>query len=515
MAADPPVPAPDPDAPPPGLIPQDQVLKPATPAPPPISAAPPPTVAAPPPSQIQDSVTVNHEQPPEGLIPEHAVRGTPGGSSLPQDQPKYRGSILPFDITQDNKVKFDPNTGIVGDIKSAATLPGDILKGKTSLADPATQQRAIAAGTLIPTDVGGFSSVFRTPETEELMAAGKGGLDAAQDLDVNYTTGGIHTIGDAIKKEWQAQKVNPLQSKASFDQLDNMLSQHTSGPNAGVFPLNDLEAQRQAFNGLLMGSNPGDRRAARIAIDAIDNFYENPGTYVDSGDAAQAAQILKTSRANAAAGYRSTMLDRKNEAAVARGEAPNADYNATFQSRMRWLSDPQYPARLAGFTDQEKAAIAAAGKPGVSQKVISGVNSLLGEKGMLGLIGERMGGPLGAFAGYVGPPALKAVLDTASNRMASGSFNRVSELLRQRSPLYQSGATGNVPKFTAPVTQSVGRAVTPIATSDANRALGAGKVVPNYKPTGKGMGDLPSVNYSPYRPPATGGVDTPLPQLFD
>ena len=352
--------------------------------------------------------------------------------------------MLPVSIGQDGKARLDWNAGLPGAIKSAATLPGDIATGKTTLADPATQQRAIAAGSLPAVDAGGLTSVLRTPEQGELAAAAKGGYDTAANLGVNYTTGGIHSIGDTIKQSWKNGGVTPSNSKGNWDQLNAMLTQHT---DTGVFPIQSLEQQRQAFNGLLMSKEPKDRQGARLAIDAIDDFYENPGKFVDSGPADQAGQILKTARANAAAGYRADRFGNQAAAAEAAGEAPTGDYTKSFQSRMRWMSDPRYPARLAGFSDDEKAAIGAAAKPSASQKVVSIANSMLGEKGMLGLALEHAAGPIGLAAGWIGAPMVKGALEAAANRATSGSFQNIDRMIRQRSPLYTSGAQGVEPKF--------------------------------------------------------------------
>jgi len=69
--------------------------------------------------------------------------------SLPDEVPTpvMSGSILPFTRYSDGSVRFNSNAGIVGAIKSAVSLPGDVLTGKT---DPnsmeAIQRSASLAG---------------------------------------------------------------------------------------------------------------------------------------------------------------------------------------------------------------------------------------------------------------------------------------------------------------------------------------------------------------------------------
>jgi hypothetical protein len=84
---------------------------------------------------------------------------------------------------------------------------------------------------------------------------------------------------------------------------------------------------------------------------------------------------------------------------------------------MRWLSDPLNPQRLSGFSNPEKAAVAAAAVPTASQKAIYAANKLFGEKGMIGgLLGEHLGGVPGMIAGLTVGPATRLAAEHVGSR---------------------------------------------------------------------------------------------------
>ena len=129
-----------------------------------------------------------------------------GSPSTSQSQP-YSGSILPMSRDAQGHVSFDSNAGILGMAKralggvaSAATLPGDVFTGKTSMIGPdghtnpevigraaelaslATPVNpAIRAGDRIIPGVGKnlVREQPKVPTTEELAAAGRGDIAAA------------------------------------------------------------------------------------------------------------------------------------------------------------------------------------------------------------------------------------------------------------------------------------------------------------------------------------------------
>src|SRR5690348_10644327 len=153
----------------------------------------------------------------EGQPPVTSDAGLPDGFVLAaQPHPAYSGTILPLSRDAQGNVSFDSNAGIVGMAKrafggalSAATLPGDVYTGKTSIlsadghTNPEVIDRAAELATLatpvnpgiragdqaIP---GVVKSLVRenpkVPTTEELAAAGKADITAARNSGLEVTS---------------------------------------------------------------------------------------------------------------------------------------------------------------------------------------------------------------------------------------------------------------------------------------------------------------------------------------
>ncbi|MFA6245240.1 MAG: hypothetical protein WC655_30135, partial [Candidatus Hydrogenedentales bacterium] len=131
-----------------------------------------------------------------------------------QKQEGYKYSVLPLSEDDQGKVRFDSNAGIVGAIKRAVTLPGDVATGKT---DPMSDEgiaRATELATMAsPVNPGvrageraipGAVKAMRpgeapVPTGEQLAKAGEAAYEKARGLGVDYAPAAINNIAEQAR----------------------------------------------------------------------------------------------------------------------------------------------------------------------------------------------------------------------------------------------------------------------------------------------------------------------------
>lgn len=372
-------------------------------------------------------------------------------------------SVLPFDVSKDGQdFQFNSDAGIIGSIKRALTLPGDVATGKV---DPKSQEgigRALELGALgtpmsagMRAGEGGLIGLrqaeAKPPTAEELRAAAKGGYNQARSLGVDYAPQAVSDLSGSIARDLNGQGFIPRNAPTAHGILEDLaaIPQVGSGESA-VVPFDNLHAARKALRILSQEKKDGaatpNAAAASIALRHLDGFMESPpATGVLAGPAADAGRLLQEANGNYAAAARSNKLNGIEDAADLRAAAANSGQNTGNAIRSRVASLLLNPKQISGYSPEEIAALREVSEGTTPRNVARYVGNLLGGGGGLGAVvsggvggaaGGAVGGPFGALAGMALPAvgmAAKA-MDTAGSRRALGVADA---LTRERSPLFR------------------------------------------------------------------------------
>lgn len=371
----------------------------------------------------------------------------------PDQQIVARGDILPISRDAAGGVHFDSNAGILGALKSAFTLPGDVYTGKVDPSSPEGMSRAASlAATITPVSpmarMGAIAAgalgqgsrpataVDVTPPTvDALKAAASGGYDTAREMGVDYNAQAVANLAAAMKHSLEQDGVLAELAPKTHAILDKL----QSPPADATVPFGSLDAARRAF-GLAAKDfgNPTEQMAAKRAMSGVDDFVVAPSqSAVDRGPAQDVAQIISDARGNYAAAKRAERLSGVAESVDLRAAATNSGQNIGNTIRQRAASILGNPKASAGFSQDELIALEDIARGTPSQNASRYIGNLLGGGGgmgalITGALGHHFAGPAG-FA----VPALGVVAKKASNAMTSSALDRLIEQTAARSPLME------------------------------------------------------------------------------
>jgi hypothetical protein len=369
------------------------------------------------------------------------------GDYLPM-QP-WSSSTLPVSSDTEGKLSFDTNAGILGALKRAFTLPGDVYQGNVQLpsGDPKLNpsgpgfDRAMELATALVNPTGPVTRV-RPAMVGDVPAPSLGQLNAAADSQYALARQSGAQYHPAAVAEVAQNARGILQDRGIFPenapQAHGLLNRLENVPADQPTPVSRIDAIRQGLGNLDAGPN---RAAAPQIRRAIDDFVTNPPQgSVAGGNAQQAADAYTAARGDAAAAFRAQDIENLGISAADRAAATNSGQNVgnLIRSRVATLMDPNHPERLRGFSGDEVAALRSVLEGGPVANVSRFIGNLLGGGGGLGSLitsgaGAAAGGPWGAMAA----PTAGLLLRNVTNRATERALNQASELVRQRSPSYQ------------------------------------------------------------------------------
>lgn len=382
---------------------------------------------------------------------------TPAPAAAPS--PAYSGSVLPFSRDAAGNVSFDSNAGILGSVKRALSLPGDVATGRVDPYSDQGKDRAMElagfANPINPAVRAGAQAIpgaaltktvpspVRAPTVDDLYAAASGGYERARSMGVDYSAGAVSKAAQSIRSTLEADGILGELAPKSFSILQKL----EQPPQGAVAPLSGLEAARRALNNAKRDfTNPTEQLAAQRISEGIDRFVAepSPGSVV-AGPAAEAARTIKEARGNYAAASRSDKLSGIEEGAELRAAAANSGANLDNAVRQRVRAILDNPKQRAGFTDDELGALKSVVMGTATGNTLRRVGNLLGGGGGLGMaltgtiggaVGGSAGGPAGMAAGILAPlvgMAAKKGGDAITRR----GLLAVDEATRMRSPLGQ------------------------------------------------------------------------------
>lgn len=394
----------------------------------------------------------------------------PKESAQPQAKPAstpYSGSILPISRDAQGNVGFDSNAGILGSIKRAVMLPGEVMKGEVPLYGPdgRTSDEVIgrsfeAAGVMSPSTPGLRSgaglvpgekqqlqqSIPKAPTADALYSAADDAFNAMRESGVAYSGGAVRDFANGLKSGLDTEgfiaKVVP--------KTQSILDDLASPPEGAIADIKGLHAARKAFGRVAQDfNNPQEQAAAARAIRGLDEFIgsDNQASVV-AGTASDAANALKSANANFAAAKRSDMLTGVERAADLRAAAANSGANTGNAIRQRIASALLKPKDASGYSPSEIAALERIVTGTPAQNATRYVGNLLGGGGglgqaMVGGIGAAGGFAAGGTGGAAAAGAMVPAIVGAGSKAISNSLTRkalqaADEAVRARSPLYEA-----------------------------------------------------------------------------
>ena len=396
-----------------------------------------------------------------------------------QEQPAYSGSILPFSRSQEGEVYFDPNAGIVGAVKRAVTLPGDVATGKV---DPMSQEgieRATELGAMVsPTGAAARAARVpkmlqrkaKPPSQEALRQAGADAFKRARKEGVEYSIESVDDLVNTVRRELHEKGVSADLAPKTFKVLDDL--QNVPDEAVAVPFKNGLDAARKRLRRASKPSMdyPEEPLAASISRRRIMDFVEvPPDQAVVAGTPAAARRVgqeVIEGNANYAAAKRSEELAGLQTKATRRAAAANSGANIGNTIRQRVASLLENPKRIRAFNEAEQIALDRISRGTPAQNISRDVGNMLGGGGGLGGmltssigggVGASIGGVPGAVIGVGAPMVTGRGSKALSNALTRRAMQAADEMTRARSPLAAQQA---------PVT-----AVTPAQQSALIRAL--------------------------------------------
>lgn len=379
-------------------------------------------------------------------------------------------NVLPFSESPDGSISFDSNAGLLGAVKRAVTLPGDVLTGQVQLRDPDTGRisdealgrthelgllmspanPAVRAGDkLIPGAARNIRKANpKVPTAKELLKAGSEGFDAMRATGAEYPAAQVKSVADALMVKLNEKGFDEQTASKTIKTLRKL----ASPPDNSVATIGNLHSARKTFGKIGQNFNdPSDQAAARAVVDALDEFITGRGGESVSagprtGIQEKAGELLRSANANFAAGKRSDLVQGIDRSAARRANAANSGKNIGNTIRQRVVSALEQPKKISGFDSDETKLLESLVKGSRFANATRDIGNLLGGGGGLGGFisigagagaGSALGGVPGAAIGAAAAKGTGAGMRSLSNRATLKALQQADEAIRMRSPLFQ------------------------------------------------------------------------------
>ncbi len=387
--------------------------------------------------------------------------------------------------------------GLYNSVVSGATLAGDAASGKAQLpssqgvpgsvpfGDPNSAGLRVADMAMMANPVNpavrsgdfAFPGVSRNlklgkaevPTTTQLDESAdaryKANRGSAVDMDPGYWSEWARRMKTALDQEGHIDA--PKNAPGTHDFLDRLQSVPGQEGDRAVQTFANIDAARRSLRGIAQNFSPenkADRAAASIAIGKLDEaFQAMPETAILAGTPADVAALKATTgkaRGDYAAAQRSNKLTGELDEAHT-GSFERATDNAESASSGRNIGNAirqqtkgllRSPKSISGYSPEEIAQMNTVKSGTVPMNVTRYGANLLGGGGGLGQAlvsgmsglaaggGIASGNPLIAALAAV-PPFAGIALKSAENRLTLKQAEKLDEMVRQRSPLYNERAS--------------------------------------------------------------------------
>lgn len=390
----------------------------------------------------------------QGLSDEELARAAAQAPSTPK--PTYSGGVLPFSVGPDGKGYFDSNAGILGSLKRAVTLPGDVFSGKVDPNSDEGLSRALEmAATFSPANpairsgdklIPGVTNNVQAgkpnvPTAKALGEAADAGYDQLRNLGVDYSSKSVVDLARGIQAGLERDGVLDMLAPKAFAILKGL----QNAPADSVATITGLEAARRSLRLAAKDfTNPTEQLAAERIMGGLDDFIAkgDPGSVV-AGPAAAASKIAGDARGNYAAAQRSNRLTGLQDTAELRASAANSGQNLDNSIRQRIVDVLVKPKESAGFIESELGQLEGIVRGSKTANAARYVGNLFGGGGGMGAMvtgaaGGYMTGSPGLSAAAIAVPATGYAAKQIANKITSSGLRAVDEATRARSPLAAS-----------------------------------------------------------------------------
>lgn len=382
-----------------------------------------------------------------------------------KDENSYSGAILPFTRDEDG-VRFDSDAGIIGSIKRAVTLPGEVMRGEV---DPMSEEghsramemagvvspasAALRAGERIIPGVAKATQQARKPHiptARELHQAADEGYAAFRGTPVEYSADKFASAMQTLRQKLNNDGFDEINAPDTF----KFLRQFDEVPEGAIVTPNNLQSAYSSAGKIgqkNLASNPADSAASNSIRKGIDEFIgvgDEAGSVVGPPTAqGAAAKIYKDARGNYAAAKRTDAIDNLEWISELRGAAANSGQNVGNATRQRIASHLNKAKDVRGYSPEELAALEKVVRGTTAENITRSAGNVLGGGGGLGSMvtggagampGIMASDPMLAAAGAIGAPMAGKALKAASTNMSKRGLQSVNEMLRKRSPMYEA-----------------------------------------------------------------------------
>lgn len=328
-------------------------------------------------------------------------------------------------------------------ITAAASQPAGSREATEAMFGPAWETTLATAGGLGTLRTGVPKPV--TPTTEGLYDVANAGFNAARDSGLRLDPRAFNQLADTTMAKLQQKGFDADLAPDTFKQLEKM---RMAAPDGAYVDIANVQTMRDALKNAAQNfSNPREQRAATQALNDLMGYLGGDTTRdVIAGDAAKGVGELSRAIKNWGAGARSETLDNAAWRAELNAGSANSGQNINNANRQELKAILKNDKKSSGFSNDELAQM---------ERVVTGtgagntaryIGNLLGGGGGLGQItgsgigagvGAALAGPVGAGVGAAVPPVTGAIARALGNASTRRQSDILSEMVRQRSPLYQ------------------------------------------------------------------------------
>jgi hypothetical protein len=324
-----------------------------------------------------------------------------------------------------------------------------------------------------------------TPTVDELKASARAGYAHPEVAGVEIRPQAVSNLSAQIQNDLVKDGFRPITTPKAFSLVDEL------NVPVGVKSVNmaDIDSAQKALRNVAkevdaVGRPTADAAAASKALRRIDGFLDNLAQPdLLAGDASKAVPILRAAGKDWGAAMRAedigVRLTRAERQAAKSGSGSNIQ-NAIKQKVSAVLDVPQ---RSAGYSAAENAAAEAVVRGNFTENALRKFGKLGFNDGLSLLLHAGATAPMGGVNLPIGLAATGA--RKLAERMTSAKANRLEEMLRQRSPLYQGrAATMNLPALMGQQGQSALQALLRAQSLRGASPLPLQQSTPLYFPPG-------------------------------
>jgi hypothetical protein len=378
---------------------------------------------------------------------------------IPQQKQKSAPySVLPVSEDERGVPRFDSNAGVFGAIKRAVTLPGDVVTGQVDpMSDESIARATELAGIATPVSAAAKTmrpGLVKTPTAEQLYNRADEQFDAARGMGVDYSTKHIQALSRVLQDQMSKDGIDATNAPKTLELLSKLQTPDVVGgmattPKDTVIPISRLLSDRSKLTKTARDSiGTTEETAANRVINGLQSFIaDNPKGAAIRGPAEDAARTAGEARGNYAAAKRSDQIGKMEEFADLDAGTANSGMNVDNAIRRQAKALLKSDKAKRGFSDEELAALKELAMGTPTRNAVRMAGNMLGGGGGLGSlfsgsvgggVGGYLAGPTGAMIGAGMTPLVGMAAKSTANRMAEGALSNVNNMVRQRSPLYNS-----------------------------------------------------------------------------